>query len=116
MSVLLSSAYVPTEGEAEKLVVLGQSVGDLVSTIDHNLQNPLASRLQLSVGYDNLPGEPLAAFRTASAEKALALLRELDSELSTLDRDTNPESAGSGQYRAGVTIYYFEENLGAGRQ
>ncbi len=41
----------------------------------------------------------------------MKLLRLLDEELSRMDRDTNPDVAGSGRCRAGIAIYYFEETL-----
>ena len=73
-----------------------------------------ASRFHLKVNYDNLPGEPLGRFRSLSSERALKLLKELDKELSSMDRDVNPETKGKGRFRAGVSIYYFEEVLQGG--
>lgn len=108
---LRSRAYVPAAGDEEKFAILGADVADLVATIDHNLKEAGPSRLQLKVSYDNLPGEPLAGFRRLSAAESRRLLERFDRELSAMDRDTNPESEGSGRYRAGVSIYYFEEPL-----
>jgi len=107
---LETKAYVPAQTDEEKLAILGIDVADLVTTIDHNLtQPPEASRLQLKVSYDNLPAEPLPAFRGAAARQAFELLQRLDRELSALDRDANPSVQGTGRMRAGVGIYYFEE-------
>lgn len=112
---LAAQAYVPAGGEQEKLGILGTDVADLIATIDHNLQaqSPQRSRLQLKVAYDNLPGEPLKRFKDDASARAWALLRELDTELAAVDRDTNPAVEGTGRHRAGVAIYYFEEDLAA---
>jgi hypothetical protein len=109
---LLSRAYVPAQGDAEKIFILGSDVADLIATIDHNLQVPARqSRLQLKVSYDNLPAEPLARFRKLSVKESRKLLESFDRELSAADRDTHPEAKGTGRHRAGVAIYYFEEDL-----
>ena len=108
---LLKPGYVPCRSNDELLRIAGDSVRDLLETIDHNLQGEeTPSRLQLSVAYDNLPAPALAAFRRLSRERAMALLTELDDFLAHHDRDSNPDAEGEGRYRAGVGIYYFEED------
>lgn len=109
---LARPGYVPAEDEQEKFRLMGTDVGDLISTIDHNLTHTgPESRFHLKVAYDNLPQAPLAAFRGLCSKKALSLLKSLDKELSALDRDVNPASDGEGRVRAGVAIHYFEEVL-----
>jgi len=112
---LIAPAYVPESGLEDKLSILGSDTADLIATIDHNLvHSGQESRFQLKVSYDNLPEEPLGRFRTFSSEKAFELLKVLDQELSQLDRDVNPASEGRGRIRAGISIYYFEEDLQKG--
>lgn len=109
---LRARAYVPSEGDEEKISILGDHVADLVRTIDHNLQSPnQKSLLQLRVSYDNLPSEPLERFRKSSSKRAIGLLEHFDKQLSGMDRDLNPDSRGSGRVRAGFSIFYFEENI-----
>ena len=122
---LLARAYVPRGSEPDKLNILGTDVADLISTIDHNLQlgghDPLFQPkvmlggrdplFQRKVMYDNLPAEALPEFRDHSSEQAQALLERLDRWLAEHDRDTNPRVTGTGRLRAGVGIYYFEEQL-----
>ena len=109
---LRSRAYVPAKADADKISILGSDVADLISTIDHNLSDTKRkSRFQLKVSYDNLPSEPLAAFRALSTQESRKLLEFFDRELSAADRDANPASRGTGRHRAGVSIYYFEEDL-----
>ena len=47
-----------------------------------------------------------------AAEKNQQLLEEVDRFLSGCDRDLNPEMDGEGRWRAGVGIYYFDNDLG----
>ena len=122
---LLARAYVPRGSEPDKLNILGTDVADLISTIDHNLQlgghDPLFQPkvmlggrdplFQRKVMYNNLPAEALPEFRDHSSEQAQALLERLDRWLAEHDRDTNPRVTGTGRLRAGVGIYYFEEQL-----
>ena len=109
---LSSRAYVPAEGDTEKFSILGADVADLIDTIGHNLNVPREqSRFQLKVSYDNLPREPVERFRSLSAEESRKLLEFFDQTLSRSDRDVNPEATGEGRYRAGVSIYYFEEPI-----
>lgn len=108
---LLHRAYVPKRGEADMLSILGSDVADLVNTIDHNLVSERSeSRLQLKVQYDNLPREAVDDFRKLSGERGRALLEEFNTWLAQRDRDANPQAEGTGRIRAGLAIYYFEQN------
>src|SRR5262245_13177124 len=105
-------AYVPDGGDTDKLNILGTDVSDLVATIDHNLQHGAADPFfQRKVMYDNVPMEALEEFRRMSGAQAQSLLERLDKWLSQHDRDTHPDTGGTGQVRTGIGIYYFEENM-----
>lgn len=109
---LLSRAYVPRTSDLDKLEILGADVSDLIYTIDHNLQHGAADPFfQRKVMYDNLPAEAISAFRVLSAEQAQALLEKMDQWLAKHDRDVNPSVTGIGRMRAGIGIYYFEEDI-----
>jgi Family of unknown function (DUF6502) len=58
-----------------------------------------------------LPVEACAELRALSAERAQKLLERLDEWLARHDRDVSPHVGGTGRRRAGMGIYYFEENL-----
>lgn len=108
---LLARAYIPKMSEKDKIHILGTDVAFLVSTIDHNLQPQVSEPFfQRKVAYDNLPQEVLQKFRRLASRKAQELLVRLDRWLARHDRDTNPEISGTGRHRAGVGIYYFEED------
>lgn len=109
---LVRHAYIPSTGMEEKMHILGTDVALLLHTIDYNLHaESSAPRFQRKVMYDNLPEEALAAFRELSAEQAQRLLEVLNEYLAKQDRDTNPDVTGTGRKRAGLGIYYFEEDV-----
>jgi len=108
---LLAHAYIPRRSDSDKLAILGTDVSELIDTIDHNLGESGAPRFQRKVMYDNLPLEAVEKFRELSSARAQALMEYLDSWLSQHDRDENPASQGEGRMRAGLGIYYFEEDL-----
>lgn len=108
---LRNRVYVPTTGSVEKLAILGTDVADLITTIDHNLQaEPGSAYLQRKVAYNNLPEEAIAFLRPMAARQAQALIEELDAWFSQHDRDLTPAVAGTGRKRAGIGIYYFEQD------
>ncbi len=107
---LVTHGYVPGDSEEEKLNILGTDVSDLIETIDFNISQKEASRYQRKVSYDNLPVEAIDAFRELSAKHSQRLLEELNDWLAENDRDTNKAIKGTGKVRAGVGIYYFEED------
>ncbi len=114
---LLARSYVPTEGEAEKLEILGSDVADLIATIDWNLRcSPSEAYFQRKVQYDNLPAEVMATLHTLASERAQALIEQLDLWMAGRDRDVNPTVQGTGRKRAMLGIYYFEEDFGEGDQ
>jgi len=109
---LKTRAYIPESGDTDKLNILGTDVSDIVATIDHNLQHGAEDPFfQRKVMYDNVPAEALEEFRRLSGAQAQALLERLDKWLSQHDRDTHPETTGTGRMRTGIGIYYFEENM-----
>ncbi len=108
---LKRKSYLPLESEADMLSLFGDSTTELLETIDYNLQKPELTKFQLRVVYDNIPREGVEIFRNLSDEKSHELLVYLDRFLATQDRESNPNVEGSGRYRAGVGIYYFEDEL-----
>ncbi len=107
---LVARAYIPRTSNSDKLAILGSDVADLIDTIDHNLQYAEDPRFQRKLMYDNLSREGVAKFRELSAARAQGLMEYLDSWLSQHDRDVNPTTEGTGRMRAGLGIFYFEEN------
>jgi hypothetical protein len=111
---LLERSYVPKKGEVEKIGILGTDASDLISTIDHNIRQADAPFFQRKVCYDNLPCEALPELKKMAGKKSQALLESLDRWLSRRDRDFNPQVGGTGRKRAGIGVYYFEDDYGGG--
>jgi hypothetical protein len=111
---LVTRAYIPRTSELDKLAILGADVSDMISTIDHNLEHGSEDpRFQRKVMYDNLPEDAVAEFRRLSSEQGQKLIEKMDQWLSRHDRDVSPGVEGNGRMRAGVGVFYFEENLAA---
>ncbi len=109
---LLARAYIPRTSDLDKVAILGSDASALIDTIDHNMrQDGSDPRFQRKVMYDNLPVEAIPKFRELSAARGQEFLEFLDGWLSEHDRDANPSQKGSGRVRAGIGIYYFEEDL-----
>lgn len=107
---LTSNGYVPTASNDELMRLSGESISDLLNTIEHNFtKESEATRLQLSVAYDDVTETGAELFRNLSKEKSLELLNYLDQFLATQDRSVNPSVKGKGRIRTGLGIYYFEE-------
>jgi hypothetical protein len=113
---LRERSYIPKTGEIDKIAILGVDTSDLVATIDHNIRHPKAPFFQRKVCYDNLPSEALPELEKIAAERSQALLENLDRWMSERDRDVNPRVPGTGRKRAGVGIYYFQEDCGGGNE
>lgn len=109
---LCQDVYVPHQSNEELLRYMGEAASDLLHTIEHNLNSTIdESRLQLSVAYDNLPIEAVEKFKQLSRDEAVRLLKQWDAWLAQFDRDANPEIKGTGRLRAGVGVYFFEDDL-----
>jgi hypothetical protein len=113
---LQTQAYVPEDDMEEKLRIFGTAAADLLSTLTHNLDHQAPQkRVQRSVFYSNIPRESLPEIRTRSNEEVQVMLVQMNQWLSQYDRDENKEITGTGQARAGIGIYYFEENIEQGK-
>lgn len=111
MVQLISRAYIPHGNNAEKVKILGTDVADLIRTIDYNIRDEHESRFfQRKVCYDNLPEEVIPGLKVIIEQKAQAALEEMNKDMSACDRDSNPNIKGKGKKRAGIGIYYFEDD------
>jgi hypothetical protein len=111
---LLERSYIPKKGEIEKIGILGTDASDLISTIDHNIRLEDAPFYQRKVCYDNLSSEAIPELKKMAGKKAQMLLEQLDRWMSEHDRDLHPDAGGTGRKRAGIGIYYFEEDYSGG--
>ncbi|HEX6017752.1 MAG TPA: DUF6502 family protein [Burkholderiaceae bacterium] len=112
---LVQRAYVPAQGQLEKLAMLGTDVTDLIETIDHNVEHGAEdARFQRKVLYRDMPVAVLPAFRKVSAARAQALLEQLDAWLAR--RAAAPDAGSAPRARVGLGIFAIEQVSGqAGR-
>ncbi len=108
---LLARAYIPRRSDLAKLAILGSDVSLLIGTIDHNIQDIDQPHFQRKVMYDNLPIEAVEPLRLLAARQGQELLELLDAWMAQHDRDANPSVRGTGRRRAGMGVFYFEEDL-----
>lgn len=106
--------YIPTENNTEKLKILGQSGCDLLSTLEHNVNpNTSTPHLQMTVAYNHLSPQVLEEFKQVSREEVTALLLKLNTWLAKRDGTGFDQHQPSQEVRAGLGIYYFEDNSGS---
>lgn len=112
---LVARVFLPRKSETDKIDLLGTDVGDLVTTIDHNIQHGATDpRFQRKVMYRNVPVAALPEFRKLSGEQAMALLVLLDRWLAPrADEGEQRAAGGEPVARVGLGIYYFEERQSA---
>ena len=113
---LVNAAYVPSAGEEDKLAILGTDVADLIATIDYNVNPEIpGTRFQLKVSEESLSPETVAAFREMSNHHSMALLNNYDKWLAERIRADGPAASEKRKVRAGVGIYYFEQETTPGK-
>ena len=106
---LTRHAYIPAGDPIDKVRILGTDVGELITTIDHNLTTTTRDlRFQRKVSSACVAASAVPAFRTLSAERAQALLEELDTWLA--HREIGAAAAGRSEEARYVSlgIYYYE--------
>lgn len=115
--ILRKKAYVPAGDSAEMLQILGEDLGDLIATVDHNLTIPPEKTplYQRTLSYDNIPPEVIERWRAHAAEKSQELLETLDRWLAPYDRDVKGKTANENELRVrtGVGVFYFEDPISA---
>jgi len=114
ISLKHEGAYVPDKNQDAKIEILGNSVADLLQTLEHNLAAESdATYLQLTTAYNNIPRSAVEEFRQLSRNDAKELLARIDLWLAERDRDANNESSSpdEGRMRLGMGIYYIEEDM-----
>jgi len=108
---LVTNAYIPASDTLEQIRMLGTDVSDLIATIDHNIVTEAdASFFQRKVCYNNIPQEHLDKLKKLIVREAQSALETMNSDMARFDRDSTPDIEGTGRKRAGISIFYFENN------
>lgn len=111
---LVSQSYIPEPNDPEAILVAGDAIRDLVSTIYHNLgiPDPEYRFLERRVYSDRLPLRQRKRFRKLARERGELLIRDLNSWLT--ERESAPvegrtdDDEGSHAHRIGVGVYFFD--------
>ena len=108
---LLSRVYLPTQTPASALIILGNDVAQLVTSIDHNLRHEQPERVfQRSVYNTSVHGDAVAAFRELSNKKSQELLEEYDSWLAEHEVGATEEETAN-PHHVSVGIFYCDSTL-----
>jgi hypothetical protein len=107
----VSPSFVPEPDDPDALVVAGDALKHLVSTLDHNFRCRRASDryLERRVFSEKLTAGYVDQFRALARAKAQALLEELDEWLNETERTAPPQSPGTDVRTVGLGVYFFED-------
>lgn len=97
---LLTTGYIPSASEIDKLELLGADVAALLTTINRNLVDPEQALFQRKVSFPRLSARGVALLQQRVREQGMQLLIELDEELAAHDGpdDETGHFAGLGMY------------------
>lgn len=110
---LVAQAYIPQQGEIEKINIMGTSAHDLLTTVEHNISLPDQARFQREVVYTDLSQAGINEFKLISQDKCMALLLDLNQWLAdkkNIEKRLGITQAGT---RIGIGLYYIEDNIDA---
>ena len=109
---LVCNAYIPAADNLGKVRILGTDTRDLIATIGHNLDSSSEDAyFQRKVTYDNIPEDAIEKIKQIIVQKGQSALESMNKDMAKYDRDSNPDLKGTGRKRAGICIFYFEDNL-----
>ena len=111
---LVSQSYIPEPNDPEAILVAGDAIKDLVSTIHHNLgiADPELRFLERRVYSEKLPLKHRTRFRKLARERGDLLIRDLNAWLT--EREASPvdsveeDGHGTHENRIGVGVYFFD--------
>jgi hypothetical protein len=109
----VSRVFIPDATDPESINQAGTAVRDLMTTINHNLffGEPDGSRIERRVYGDQLNRDVAKKFARLAETGGDELLKKLNAWLADQE-ETTPVVEKGPKYRAGLGIYFFEENLG----
>lgn len=111
---LVSQSYIPEPNDPEAILVAGDAIRDLVSTLNYNLgvADPELRFLERRVYSDKLPLRQRSRFRKLARERGELLIRDLNAwlterELAAAEGNSNAD-CDSHAHRIGVGVYFFD--------
>ena len=108
----VSRVFIPDATDPESITQAGTAVRDLMTTINHNLfyGEPDGSRIERRVYSDRLDRNATRKFSRLAESHGEELLSKLNDWLADQEI-TEKNSNRDARYRAGLGVYFFEEQL-----
>jgi len=100
---LCNEAFIPSDGEDEKLFYLGRNLSDHIKTASHNLLPDAQPRLERSVYYGSLSAEAVDELHQFYREQSMELLKKVNEKAREL------KQSSPGDYRMNAGVYYAQE-------
>jgi hypothetical protein len=118
IDLISDSTVVPdSENKNALLAGFGEDTADFISTISNNIQTTDGPKfLQLRAWSDNIPVEAMTVSRELASKYGQVALENFANQLAPFDRDTTPNTEGTGRARVVLGVYYYQEILEAGEQ
>lgn len=99
--ILLTDAFIPRQGDEEKLAYYGHNVGDHASAATDNVLGGFPTWFERSVHHTELTPEEVAALRDRAGQLGMAMLQKLHQQA---EKRTKPP-AGDRRITCGVYFY-----------
>lgn len=113
---LVSPAYIPVEGEIEKINIMGTSANDLLTTIEHNISQSEQARFQREIVYTELSQSGINEFKLISQDKCTELMIELNQWLADKKGIEKRLKITQPKSRVGMGFYYIEDKIAEGQK
>lgn len=114
---VVSRSYIPEPNDPEAILVAGDAIKGLVSTINHNLacEDSEGRFFERRVYSEKLSGDQRPRFRKLARERGELLFRDLNSWLGEREssRGLEEQDGNDNQVtpRIGVGLYFFDESM-----
>ena len=105
--VLRQQAFIPQQGEEEKIHFFGRNLHDHIAAGSHNLSTDQPPFLDRAVFYDGLSPESLAQLQQLSETQGMELLRSINQQALTLAKTDDNRSGAKGRMTLG--LYYYQQ-------
>lgn len=105
--VLAEAAFIPQQGDDEKLYYFGRNLHDHVAAATENVLGAKPAFLERSVHYDGLSAELAERLEARSRELALEMLQRINREAHAAS-----EADRGGEHRWNCGVYVFRERDG----
>ena len=87
------------------------TVSDLINTINHNLTTEGLQAASSARFPTTTYRKSIDAIRSSIVHTAQTALEKMNRDMAKYDRDSNTQIKGTGRKRAGISIFYFENDL-----